>query len=74
MDRVLPAETAVLLELELPGRLLLVLRRHVIAARALAALQRDVFPHRLPSSPARGGFVSIASYRYSMISVTVPAP
>ena len=46
MPRVLPAEAAVLAELEPLRRLLLVLRRRVVAPFALQARQRDVVSHK----------------------------
>ena len=45
MARMLPAEPAVLAHLEPFGRLLLVLRRAVIAPLALEARERDDVPH-----------------------------
>src|SRR5687768_12408182 len=60
MRRVLPAEPAVLAELQALGRLLLVLRRAVVPALAVAARQMNDVAHKvLP---------------YSMISEMVPAP
>src|SRR5690349_18579410 len=58
MRRVLPAEAAVLAELDPLRRLLLVLRRAVVPALAVAAGQVNDVSH--------GG--------YSIISETVPAP
>ena len=46
MPRVLAAEAAILIELEPLGRLLLVLRRAVIAALTFVARQRDDVSHR----------------------------
>src|SRR5277367_923439 len=69
---VLAARIAKLPSLDALGVLLLVLGRCVIAVFAIAALQRDDFSHGpipfLPSPSTREG------KRYSMISVTAPAP
>ena len=54
MARVLATETAVLVEFELAGRRLLVLRRHVVAALAFVAPQSHVITHvDLPFLPRR---------------------
>src|SRR5882762_9157614 len=63
--RLLPARVAELLRFQPLGVLLLVFRRCVVAVLAIAALQRNDFAHRLILS---------RSARYSMISVTAPAP
>ena len=52
VSRVLPAEAAELAQLEPLGRLLLVLRRAVVATLALGARHRDDVSHR-DSLPAR---------------------
>src|SRR4029077_13842815 len=59
------ASVAELLRFQPLGMLLLVFRRCVIAVLAIPALQRDDLAHRLILS---------RSARYSMISVTAPAP
>src|SRR6267378_42360 len=63
--RLFAARIAELLRLQPLGVLFFVLRRRVIAVFAIAALQRNDFAHRLILS---------RSARYSMISVTAPAP
>jgi hypothetical protein len=50
MSGVLPAEPAVLAQLETLGRLLLVLGRAVVAAFALTARHRDDVPHAVFSN------------------------
>jgi hypothetical protein len=50
---VLAAATAELPELETLGRRLLVLRRHVVAALALGALQHDVIAWHNSTSPMK---------------------
>jgi len=70
---VLAARVAKLPGLHALGVLLLVLSRRVVAVFAIAALQRDDFSHDLssfsyPALDLRG------EKRYSMISVTAPAP
>src|SRR5580765_8998031 len=83
MARVLPAKPAVLAHLEPIGRLLLVLRRAVVAPFALQTRQRHDVSHiacRGQRSGVRGqtnlvpGLRPQTSDLYSMISVTVPAP
>src|SRR3954462_12435944 len=87
MRDVLPAEAAVLAQLEPFARLLLVLRRAVVAAFALGARQGDDVSHcwflitpnrQLPTSNSPSGIGSwslgIDVNRYSMISEIVPAP
>jgi len=59
------ASVAELLRFQPLGMLLLVFRRCVIAVLAISALQRNDLAHRLILS---------RSARYSMISVTAPAP
>src|SRR4051812_10006897 len=67
MRCVLPAEPAVLAHLEPFGRLLLVLRRAVVATLALGAGHRNDVAHCfLPSA--------LSLQPYSMISLTVPEP
>jgi len=67
MSRVLPAVPAELAHLEALGRLLLVLRRAVVAPLTLAACKRDDVPH--------GAILSgLSPQPYSTISVIVPAP
>jgi len=63
--RLLPARIAELLRFQPFGVLLLVFRRRVVAVFAITALQRNNLAHRLILS---------RSARYSMISVTAPAP
>src|SRR6266436_462134 len=63
--RLFAARIAELLRLQPLGVLLLVFRRCVVAVFAIPALQRNDFAHRLILS---------RSARYSMISVTAPAP
>ena len=83
-----PALVAKLLEFKTVGRLLLILRRDVIAVLALGALQCNVISRHnssFQSPPAscmsNAGAFSIGSWSqidgglaYSMISETVPAP
>ncbi len=57
MRRVLPAKTAELAELQPFGRLLLVLRRAVVASFALGARQADDVAH-VKSLPGLGARVS----------------
>src|SRR5437016_1864587 len=63
--RLLPARIAELLRFQPLGVLLFIFRRCVVAVLAIAALQRNDLAHRLILS---------RSARYSMISVTAPAP
>ena len=78
--RVLPAESAVLVHLDSLGRLLLVLRRAVVAAFALAARQLDDVSHiKNPIGSRESGVGSrsrlpVPGSRYSIMSVTEPAP
>jgi hypothetical protein len=77
MSGLLAAGVAKLLGFQPLGMLLLVLRGGVIAILAVTTLQRNDFPHFSnsfseecgPELPARLG-----KLRYSMISVTAPAP
>ncbi len=88
VQRVAAATTAELLELKPTRRVLLVLRRHVIALFALGALQRNVIS-RHNFYPGKSGFKisnsrlrvfarnlesGIWNSNYSTISDTVPAP
>ncbi len=52
MGRMLPTELAVLVELQLVGRLLFVLRRGVIPALALSASQGHYVSHMASPIPA----------------------
>jgi len=54
--------------------LLLVLGRRVVAVFAIAALQRDDFSHDLNFLLIAPPSISGGEKRYSMISVTAPAP
>src|ERR1051325_6508474 len=83
---VLAAAAAELPELQALRRRLLILRRHVVAALALGALQHDVVArHNLPPQPFTSLPCNPAALRlrpkltalggsYSMMSETVPAP
>src|SRR5947207_8458257 len=81
----LPAEPAVLAQLEALGRLLLVLRRAVVAPLALGARQRDQVSHNgsqglepgdwpLKPQSSLASLQALASSLYSTISSIVPAP
>src|SRR5262249_34312590 len=87
--RVLPAEAAELREFQPFRRLLLVLRRAVIAPLALLTSERDDVSHGyiperigdwgmgiggIGESPTPQSAIRSPNHRYSMISVTVPAP
>jgi len=70
---VLAARIAKLPGLHAFGVFLLVLGRRVVAVFAITALQRDDFSHGL-SSFACPALDLRGEYRYSIISVTAPAP
>src|SRR4029077_14352657 len=73
VPRVLAARIAELPGLYAFGMLLLVLSRRVVAVFAIAALQRNDFSHGSVSFSCPA-LVSRGENRYSMISVTAPAP